>query len=255
MGMVKINLEPFLRRKSLCGIKQKITASRHFLLENISAGVVKGRDIVKRFGMKLQSLARPKVFWSSIIILLILSTALYMLKEKEKSLRIYTEKELSKTIEAKKVVENNLTVAKKEISAKDEQISLTLNKLEREVTARRDVEAQLVLVTKEKIGLEAKVEELTAALPKNIELEKIVVKSTQELTGKVLSLDREHGFIVVDLGNDNNLKLGDVLSVYRDNQFIGKVQVEKIEEKSSAAVILSDWQNTEFKENDTVKRL
>jgi len=235
MGMVKINLEPFLK--------------------NISAGVVKGRDIVKRFGTKLQSLARPKVFWSSIIILLILSTALYMLKEKEKSLRIYTEKELSKTIEAKKVVENNLTVAKKEISAKDEQISLTLDKLEREVTARRDVEAQLVLVTKEKIGLEAKVEELTAALPKNIELEKIVVKSTQELTGKVLSLDREHGFIVVDLGNDNNLKLGDVLSVYRDNKFIGKAQVEKIEEKSSAAVILSDWQNTEFKENDTVKRL
>ena len=244
-----------MRRKSLCGIKQKITASRHFLLENISAGVVKGRDIVKRFGTKLQSLARPKVFWSSIIILLILSTVLYTLKEKEKSLRIYTEKELSKTIEAKKVVENNLTVAKKEISAKDEQISLTLDKLEREVTARRDVEAQLVLVTKEKIGLEAKVEELTAALPKNIELEKIVVKSTQELTGKVLSLDREHGFIVVDLGNDNNLKLGDVLSVYREDQFIGKAQVEKIEEKSSAAVILSDWQNTEFKENDIVKRL
>ena len=235
MGMVKINLEPFLK--------------------NISAGIGKGQDILKRFGTKLQSLARPKVFWSSIIILLILSAALYMLKEKEKSLRIYTEKELSETVEAKKVVENNLTVAKKEISAKDEQISLTLDKLEREVTARRDVEAQLVLVTKEKIGLEAKVEELTAALPKNIELEKIVVKSTQELTGKVLSLDREHGFIVVDLGNDNNLKLGDVLSVYRDNQFIGKAQVEKIEKKSSAAVILSDWQNTEFKENDTVKRL
>ena len=235
MGMVKINLEPFLK--------------------NISAGVVKGRDIVKKFGTKLQSLAMPKVFWSSIIILLILSAALYMLKEKEKSLRIYTEKELSKTVEAKKVVENNLTVAKKEISAKDEQISLTLNKLEGEVTARRDVEAQLVLVTKEKIGLEVKVKELTAALPKNVELEKIVVKSTQELTGKVLSLDKEHGFIVVDLGNDNNLKLGDILSVYRDGQFIGKAQVEKIEEKSSAAVILSDWQNTEFKENDTVKRL
>ncbi|MDP2939962.1 MAG: hypothetical protein Q8O13_07790 [Candidatus Omnitrophota bacterium] len=68
-------------------------------------------------------------------------------------------------------------------------------------------------------------------------------------------MDKEHGFIVVDLGNDNNLKLGDVLSVYRDNQFIGKAQVEKIEEKSSAAVILSDWHGVEFKEDDTVKRL
>ncbi len=205
--------------------------------------------------INLQSLVKPKIFWSSIIILLILSAALYMFKEKEKSLRIYTEKELSKTVEAKKVVENNLTVAKKEISAKDEQINIALDKLEGEVTARRDVEAQLVLVTKEKIGLEVKVKELTAALPKNIELEKIVVKTTQELTGKVLTLDKERGFIVVDLGNDNNLKLGDVLSVYRDNQFIGKAQVEKIEEKSSAAVILSDWHDVEFKEDDTVKRL
>jgi polynucleotide 5'-kinase involved in rRNA processing len=113
----------------------------------------------------------------------------------------------------------------------------------------------LVLVTKEKIGLEAKVEELTAALPKNIELEKIVVKSTQELTGKVLSLDKERGFIVVDLGNDNNLKLGDVLSVYRDDKFIGKAQVEKIEEKTSAAVILTPWKEAEFKESDVVKRI
>lgn len=235
MGMVKINLEPFLKK--------------------YSTGVVKGRDIVKRFGIKLQSLSRPKVFWSSIIILLILSAALYTLKEKEKSLRIYTEKELSKTIEAKKAVEDNLMAAKEEISAKDEQISLTLNKLEGEVIARRDVEAQLVLVTREKIGLETKVKELIAVLPKNIELEKIVIKSTQELTGKVLTLDKERGFIVIDLGSENNLKLGDVLSVYREDQFIGKAQVEKIEEKTAAAVILSDWYGVEFKEDDTVKRL
>ena len=204
---------------------------------------------------KLQALVRPKIFWPSIIILLILSTTLYILKEKEKSLRIAKELELQQTIEAKGVIENNLAEAKKEIVAKDEQIKLTLDKLEREITARKETEAQLVLVTKEKMTLEEKVEALTAALPKSIDLEKIVIKGTQELTGRVLAFDKEHTFVVIDLGAENNLKLGDVLSVYRDDKFIGKVQVEKIEGKTSTAVILTPWKSMEFKESDVVKKL
>ena len=205
--------------------------------------------------INLQSLVRPKVFWPSIIILLIACLSLYILKEKEKSLRIATEKELSRTVEAKKVVENNLADAKKEIISKDEQIKLTLDKLEKEISARKEAETQLLAVTKEKQALETKVEELTAALPKNIVLEKIVIKTTHELTGKVLAFDKEHVFVVVDLGSGNNLKLGDILSVYRNDKFIGKVQVEKVEEKSAAAAILSPWKNVEFKENDVVKKL
>lgn len=178
-----------------------------------------------------------------------------MLKEKEKSLRIAKELELQQTVEAKKVVENKLVDAKKEIVAKDEQIKLTLDKLEKEITARKEAETQLLSVTKEKQALEEKVEKLTAVLPKNIELEKIVIKSSRELAGKILAIDKEHGFVVTDLGNENNLKLGDVLSVYRDGKFIGRVQVEKVEEKSSAAAVVSPWKNVEFKENDVVKKL
>jgi hypothetical protein len=205
--------------------------------------------------INLQSLVRPKIFWPSIIILLIACLSLYILKEKEKSLRIATEKELSRTVEAKKVVENNLADAKKEIISKDEQIKLTLDKLEKEISARKEAETQLLAVTKEKQALETKVEELTAALPKNIVLEKIVIKTTHELTGKVLAFDKEHVFVVVDLGSGNNLKLGDILSVYRNDKFIGKVQVEKLEEKSSAAAVVTPWKNVEFKENDVVKKL
>lgn len=205
--------------------------------------------------VNLNALVRPKIFWPSIIILLIACLSLYMLKEKEKSLRIAKELELQQTVEAKKVVENKLVDAKKEIVVKDEQIKLTLDKLEKEITARKEAETQLLSVTKEKQALEEKVEKLTAVLPKNIELEKIVIKSSRELAGKILAIDKEHGFVVTDLGNENNLKLGDVLSVYRDGKFIGRVQVEKVEEKSSAAAVVSPWKNVEFKENDAVKKL
>lgn len=205
--------------------------------------------------VNLHSLVRPKIFWSSIIILLIACITFYILKEKEKALRIKTENELTRTIEVKRVVENNLVEAKKEITAKDEQIKLTLDKLEKEIISRKEAEAQLISVANEKQALEEKVEKLTAALSKTIELEKIVVKSTRGLTGKILALDKEHGLVGVNLGSANNLKLGDVLSVYRDDKFIGKVQVEKIEEKTSAAVILTPWKSVEFKENDVVKKL
>lgn len=205
--------------------------------------------------VNLNALVRPKIFWPSIIILLIVCLSLYMLKEKEKSLRIAKELELQQTVEAKKVVENKLVDAKKEIVVKDEQIKLTLDKLEKEITARKEAETQLLSVTKEKQVLEARVEELTAALPKGIELEKIVIKTTHELIGKVLAFHKEHAFVVVDLGSGNNLKLGDILSLYRNDKFIGKVQVEKVEERSAAAAILSPWKNVEFKESDVVKKL
>ena len=203
----------------------------------------------------LKSLNNPKIIYSILIILLIISITFYVQKEKEKSIRIAKEIELLRTIEAKKVVENKLTESEKQIAARDEQIKLTLDKLEKEVTAKKDLEAQLVTVLKEKQDLTAQIEELAAKVPKNIELEKIVIKTSSGLKGKILSYDKDNTFVVTDLGSQNNLKLGDILSVYRDDAFIGRVQIEKFEGTSSAAVVLSPWKNVEFKENDVVKKL
>jgi hypothetical protein len=100
---------------------------------------------------------------------------LYIFKEKEKSLRIFTEQELSRTIEAKKVVENNLVEAKKEIASRDEQIKLTLDKLEQETNARKDTEAKLLTAMDEKNALEQKIKEIEARSA-NVDLETIVVK-------------------------------------------------------------------------------
>jgi len=43
--------------------------------------------------------------------------------------------------------------------------------------------------------------------------------------------------------------------VYRNDEFIGRVEVEKVEEDFSAAVILPTWQDVEFKENDEVREI
>ncbi len=205
--------------------------------------------------INLNSFVKPKIFWPSIIILLAICITLYVQKEKEESIRIAKETELLRTIEAKKVVENKLTESEKQIAARDEQIKLALDKFEKEAAARKEIEAQLVTVVKEKQDLALRIEELAAKMPKNIELEKIVIKTPSELKGKILSYDKDNVFVVTDLGNQNGLKLGDILSVYRDDVFIGRVQIEKFEGTSSVAVVLSTWKNVEFKENDVVKKL
>ncbi|MCX5698065.1 MAG: hypothetical protein NTU54_08905 [Candidatus Omnitrophica bacterium] len=113
---------------------------------------------------KLQSMVKPNIFWSSIIILVALCVCLYVLEEKEKTLRINAEQQLSRTTAAKNVLELNLAKANKEIAARDEQIKLGLDKLEAAI--------------KEKEALEGKVKEMTAQPPTpNVELQKIVVKT------------------------------------------------------------------------------
>ncbi len=224
----------------------------------------------------LEALDKFRVFGCAIILfLLIVSIALFAFKEKEKNLKIFAQEQLYKTaneknivetrlistIRTKKIVEEELNEEREKSSAleknlreKEQQINVALNKLQKETTARREAEVRLITVIKDKEALETKVRQLDK-LPKVFELEKIVIKSTPTLTGKVLAVNSEYAFIIIDLGKINNLNLGDFLSVYRKDKFIGRVQIESVEEDVCAATILPKWQNKKFKENDEVRVL
>jgi hypothetical protein len=118
---------------------------------------------------KLQSKVKPNIFWLSIIILLALCACLYILLEKERTLRTNIEQQLSRTITENNVLGLKLVKANKEIAARDKQIKLTLDKLEAAIK-EKDV------VIKEKEVLEEKIKEVTAQ-SSNVELPKIVVKT------------------------------------------------------------------------------
>ena len=211
--------------------------------------------------LNLTSKVSPKIFWPSLIILLLTSITFYILKEEEKTLRIYTQKQLTETLGEKRAIENELIVTvkakeilEKEIEEKENQIKLVLDKLEKEIIARREAQIQLIIAMQEKRILGAKLKEFIE-LPKTIELEKVVVKAAPVLVAKVLMVNKDEAFIVVDLGREDNLRIGDTLSVYRNGEFIGRAEVEKVQEKVSAAAILPQWQDVEFKENDEVRQI
>ena len=215
----------------------------------------------------LRQLVGPKFFWGMIMVLLLLAgITFYMLQENERTLRMFTQKQLTETIREKHMVQKRFVAVKEELTAekeksyvlekeveeKERQIVLTLEKLEKETAARRQAEAHLIIAMEGKRVLEEKLRG-PARRSKTVKLGAIIVKPAPLLTGKVLAVNEAYDFIIVDLGRANDMTVGDILSVYRNDGLIGRVQVEKVEEKNSAAAILPEWQGVEFKENDEVR--
>jgi len=85
--------------------------------------------------------------------------------------------------------------------------------------------------------------------PKMVKLPESSV-STQ---GQVLVVNKEFAFVVVNIGEKDGIKGSEILDVYRGNQLLGRVQVERIYDTMSSAVILPEFSKDEIKEGDIVR--
>ena len=87
-----------------------------------------------------------------------------------------------------------------------------------------------------------------------VELQRIVVSSaeTPAPQGHVLAVHRDWNFVVVDLGWDV-VKIGDTISIFRDQALLAKAQVERVQEGIAAATILPQWQAADVHINDRVQ--
>lgn len=166
-----------------------------------------------------------------LIIGFIVSAALaigfFMQKEEEKNLRVNAEKMLSLTVKEKENVAMELN---QKIQEKEKLIAYLSSSLSKEK----------IINSKLSANLERSGKRFLAAVSgkKPIELEKIIVSSLLEAEGKVLAVDIENSLIVINLGAENNLKIGDKFSVYRGDNFIANAELVKVQDRFSAAMIL-----------------
>lgn len=86
---------------------------------------------------------------------------------------------------------------------------------------------------------------------KSVELPPIVVRPQSEIPaavkeehplrttvkGKILSIDKENNFVVINLGTDAGIKNGDSFQVYRKDELVGAVEVTEARKKISACDI------------------
>lgn len=92
----------------------------------------------------------------------------------------------------------------------------------------------------------------------SVELPPIVVRpqmtkpQTEGLTfGSVLAVNKENNFIIIDLGEDSGVNLGDTFDIYRDNNLIAQVEVVQVRKSISACDIKQE--TTPIKAGDSVK--
>ncbi|MBU0469463.1 MAG: hypothetical protein KJ736_10455 [Candidatus Omnitrophica bacterium] len=69
--------------------------------------------------------------------------------------------------------------------------------------------------------------------------------------GRVVSINEENNFVIVDIGEGSGINVGDNLSVYRDSQYIARLEVIQVRTDISAADIRDQW--SRLKAGDVVR--
>ena len=94
------------------------------------------------------------------------------------------------------------------------------------------------------------------ASPGPVRLERVVVSTAGApgIQGRVLSVHQDWGFVVIDLGW-NTVRVGDTVSIFRNNALLAKAKVERVQEGACAATLLPEWKAIEIRANDLVRVL
>jgi len=159
--------------------------------------------------------------------------------------------ELEATIEEHKVamieqedLKRQLKKAIKQKEALERRLATTRDKYEKEIKQLQD----------RKLELEQKLQELTGEIPGAVEIENVRIITGKKFTGKVIAVNQEHNFIIIDIGKNDGIEEGTILIVHRGKDFITKVQVARVRDTVSAADLLDEWKQDDVKKGDGVKK-
>lgn len=155
------------------------------------------------------------------------------------SLRTKTD-ELNATTEAAKTERNE--AVEKMVEAQTE-LTATKAKLEETEVAFAEAKKQLEL----KEGIIAQLRE------NGIPVEEIAVSGgpTTPIRGQILAVRADANLVMLSVGSQNEVKQGYRFTVYRDSEYLGKVEVEKIFPDMCSARILTDFTEKQIKEGDS----
>jgi len=169
--------------------------------------------------------------------------------EEEKRIKDEALAQMEAAVGQMEGLENQVKLERKE----KQRLAVTLKNAENKNEKLESDLGQLKLAKK---SLEKKLKD--ALKRRGVKLDKIVVSPKEKAgapQGRVLVVNREFDFVVVNLGESDGLEVGTALEILSDGQVIGKAEVEKIYGNMSAAVILPGTQKQSLKEGDLVRPL
>jgi len=135
-----------------------------------------------------------------------------------------------------------LLIEKEEQKNKELQEKLdSLEKIQSKSTKSKDSESSLLSSDLEMVPGEKK---------ETVELEKIVIVPKLLTEGRVLSVDKETEFIILNLGQKDGLTKGRIVSVYRDKDYLGDAKITRIHPEMSAADLIPPFSIQIVQKND-----
>lgn len=175
--------------------------------------------------------------------------------------------QLAQEKRARTTLTNQLAETQQEVASLREQVDserqekqTITEELARAKQSYQALSNELTTLRQAKEALEKRVKEMLAARVR--EAEQIVVKPKPEETsrieaveGKVLVVNREFNFVVVNLGTQDEIAKGNRLEVLRDGQRVGLAEVDRIYENMSSANIVQEETPGPLQAGDTVRLL
>lgn len=158
----------------------------------------------------------------------------------------------------------DLDSIKEELNREKEERNDLKVKLEKTLKDFKETETQLEQVKIAKSLVENKLKELDQQGSK-VELGKIVVtpeqsqvvttqKASIPIEASILSVNKKYNFIVINVGQKDGVKVGDIFSIYRNNKYIVNARVEETRENMSVANLEDKKMAGKIKEGDVVIR-
>ena len=183
-----------------------------------------------------------------------------------------SNEELAKAVEAQETLSRSVEDREQEIGrltknldqarTDQKQVSTQLSELQ---TERDAMKQQLADLEKAKSDLESKLMELSDR--PTVELEKVTVSKPQAASGaavmptsatsgssaegRVVVINREYDFIVMSLGKNHGVSVGQEFQIVRGNEVLGKAKVEKVYDEISAAALLPGSQKDHIRAGET----
>lgn len=127
---------------------------------------------------------------------------------------------------------------------------------------KEDLENKLAQLQKEKSSLQQKISQLDKS-KESIELSPIVVRSQPQdnspqekeaaagQAGKILAVNKDNNFVIIDLGEESGVETGKALKVYRQEEPVGAIEVIEVRKNISACDIKNESAPIEV--GDTVR--
>jgi ABC-type transporter Mla subunit MlaD len=151
--------------------------------------------------------------------------------EQQKTLRSDLEAKLSQAQNDAQKAQDQL----KELQSKKDKLDTKLKELETQLqqaqTQSQGVELGTIVVSPETSNapVPAAVSTPAAEQPKS------KAAQNSSLEGKVLVINKDYNFVVINLGSKDGINSGDKFSLYHNNKYIGDVKAEKIHDSMTAA--------------------